>query len=97
MCWSNFQSSVELDPGLLGFAFFLYVMAGPENSRHFTFSTNQIQIKTSRGLVTGVFPRFRQFVCFYIVFSLASSFHWHRVFIAHKAKALCATEHEEDC
>ena len=32
------------------------------------FSTNTIQTETKHNLVTRVFPRFRQFACFYFEF-----------------------------
>ena len=44
---------------------------GSENSRYF-FNQSDAKIKTNRDLVARVFPRFRQFVRFYL------SFHWLR-------------------
>ena len=49
--------------GSFGFALFRYVI-GPEKKNCSTFSTNH-------DLVARVFPRFRQFDCFYFEFSLA--------------------------
>ena len=68
----NLQWGIETNPGLICFWFtslrdWLTVI---EKTRA-AFSTN-------RGFVTNVFPRFRQFRCFYLKFSLALKGIWYR-------------------
>ena len=55
--------------GSFGFALFRYVI-GPEKLFHFFYQSDS-RTKTNHDLVARVFPRFRQFDCFYFVFSLA--------------------------
>ena len=52
-----------------GFSLFRYVI-GPEKLFHFFYQSDS-GTKTNHDLVARVFPRFRQFHCFYFEFSLA--------------------------
>ena len=68
---SNFQFSVESNPGLHWFCFTVLC----EWSRKLAPPSKPIRYKTktNRDLVTRVFPRLRSVTCVYFDFSLASS------------------------
>ena len=71
MAQSNFQLSVESNPGLHWFCFTLLC----EWSRKLAPPSKPIRYKTktNRDLVTRVFPRLRPVTCVYFDFSLAPS------------------------
>ena len=64
-----FQLSLKVIRESFGFALFRYVI-GPEKLFHFFYKSDS-RTKTNHDLVARVFPRFRQFYCFYFEFSLA--------------------------
>ena len=69
--WSNFQLSVQVNPGLHWFCFTMLC----DWSRKLTALSQEIRYKTKTNgdLVTRVFPRFRPVMFVYFEFSLALS------------------------
>ena len=87
---SNFELSVEINPGFLSFASLRFVI-GPEKFAPFSQSI-KFQTKSNRDLVARVFPRFWWFFFFLIALMLLTIFSFVLICFAITSVLVCDTQ-----